>query len=161
MIRDMLPADIEKVVEICRLMHRRSRYVRFKPHWPTVVQTIMRAASTPIGKVIVAEHDGKITGVLIAVVQEYWWTEAKAGARVASDLMFYSKHIGDGERMMQRMVEWAWKVPRVVRVEIGVSSGIKTDRVESFYRKMGFEYMGPMFVADHPKLQEDAKCLAS
>lgn len=161
MIRTMVPGDIEQVVALCRRLHQRSRYSRFKPHWPTVLQTITKAATSPAGRVIVAEHDGKITGLIIAVVQEFWWAEPKAGPRVVSDLLFYSQRIGDGEQMMKAMVEWAWSVPRVVRVEIGVSSGIKTERTESFYRSMGFDYMGPMFEAEHPKLKEKPQCLAS
>ncbi len=155
MIRAIAGTDLEKAVKLLAQLHARSPYRRMKPHWPTVVQTIVRLSSTPTGKVLVAEHDDELTGILIGVAQEYWWAEPKFGPRIASDLIFFSKHAGDGDEMMRQFKDWAFAVPRVVRVECGVASGIRPEKVTSFFEGLGFGFTGPMFAVDHPKFSEE------
>lgn len=157
MIREMTPDDIEGAILLCRELHLKSDFGRYVPHWPTVAQTVIRAASSPSGKVLLAEHNGKLTGIMIAVVQEYWWAEAKFGPRVASDLLFYSRRKGDGDLMLKRIIAWAWTVPRVVRVELAISSGIKPTRAEKVYLRAGLSRMGAMFCSTNPKVFEKAK----
>lgn len=160
MIREFAAGDIERVVPLLKSLHARSRYARFKPHWPTVCNVIARLASIPSGRVLVAEHGDAITGILIAMADEWWWSEPRVGPRFVTDLLLHSKQAGDGEAMVKDMIAWAWKVPRVVRVEIGISSGINTDAGERFYKSLGLNHLGPMFDLDHPKLQETQPCPA-
>jgi RimJ/RimL family protein N-acetyltransferase len=53
------------------------------------------------------------------------------------------------------MVEWAFTVPRVVRIEMAVSSGqgnIPTMR--RLYESCGFVLEGTLFTRNHPKYNE-------
>ena len=155
MIREFTYKDNEAVVTLMSRLHKASKYAPVKAHWPTIMTTVSKLAAMPSGIVLIAENDGKITGILIGIAQEYWWTEVRFGARVASDLLFYSLIPGDGAKMMQRFTKWAFEQPRVVRVECGVSSGLaEPEAAERFYRSVGFNYHGPMFDIEHPKMVE-------
>lgn len=151
MIRDFRVEDISSVVSLLDALRSMTPYRCIKPDWPTITNTLCAAASRPGGKVLVAEHDGVITGVLVAVAQTLWWQDEKRGARVVSDLIFYSKRMGDGRRLLSKMIEWAFEVPRVVRVECGISSGQNIDRLERLYLSCGLVKEGSFFVANHPK----------
>lgn len=152
MIRAMKVADIPKVVDLLKVLHSRSKYRLFKPHWPRIIQTLNQLSVSQDGSVEIAEEDGVVTGILAGMVEEYWWTEDRFGARYATDILFFSRN-NDGEELMRRFVDWAFSRPRVVRVECGVSSGLSTpDAASRFYKGLGFEYHGPMFEAIHPKL---------
>lgn len=153
MIRRIAPDDLPQVLQLCRELHERSRYARFKPHWPTVTQTLIRCSASPVARVFVAVHDDKITGLLVAVAEEYFWAEPKMGPRYVSDLFLFSKRAGDAKRLLDAMVAWAWTVPRVVRVEMGVSSGVEgADRVHETM----FARMGTMYEVENPKLTQEA-----
>lgn len=151
MIRRIQPDDIEQVMQLCKELHARSRYSRFKPHWPTIARLLVRGTASMFARVFVAEHDGKVTGVLYAVAEEYFWAEAGAGARFVTDLFTFSKRRGDAKRLIDAMVAWAWTVPRVVNVEMGVSSGIAgADRVH----RANYQLTGTMFSVENPKLSQ-------
>ncbi len=153
MIREFHHDDIDQVVGLLAILHLRTPYRCVKPDWPEVVQLIAGASSRRGGKVLVAEHDGKITGVLIAVAQTLWWQNAGTGARVVSDLIFFSQRVGDGRRMLKQMIAWAFTVPRVVRVECGISSGQDVQRLEQLYVDCGLVREGTSFVVNHPKYE--------
>lgn len=155
MIRRIVPDDLQGAVLLLKRLHNASRYARFKPHWPTVVATITNLSASPAGRVIVAKNGDAITGILIGLAQEFWWAEPKLGPRIASDLIFYSEgKASDAKEMMSMFVEWAWTVPRVVHVEVGVSSGMEDpDAIDRFYKYLGFNSLGSMFYIEHPKLR--------
>jgi RimJ/RimL family protein N-acetyltransferase len=85
------------------------------------------------------------------VAETLWWQNPQTGARIASDLIFFSQRMGDGRKMLAAMIEWAFGVPRVVRVECGISSGINSERLEKLYTSVGMSKEGTQFVINHPK----------
>lgn len=145
MIRRMQGRDIEGVLKLCRELHERSQYADLPAHYPTVANTITRAATVPTGAVFVSEGDDGIDGFIVGIADEFWWAEPKRGPRYASDLVFYAKRAGAGRELMAALKEWAASVPRVKRIEVGVASGKKGPAVDRLYINMGFEVMGPMF----------------
>jgi hypothetical protein len=151
MIRTFNPEDINQVIGLLEALRQETPYRCIKPDWPQIVNVVTNASSKRTGLVLVAEHDGKITGVLIAIAQTLWWQEDRTGARIASDLIFYSKRLGDGRRMLRQMIDWAFTVPRVVRVECGISSGQNPERMEALYLSAGFVREGTFYVCNHPR----------
>lgn len=137
-------------------LHAQTHYARIKQSNQMVLQVVAQLSATPNGFVRVAEHDGELTGVLLGTIETYWWADQKSGARVATDLLFYSKRVGDGAKMMREMIDWAFSRPRVVKVETAISSGmIEGERADRFYERLGFQKRGSLYVMDHPKLRED------
>lgn len=151
MIRPYTPDDIHQVLGILEVLRQHTAYRAIVPDWPEIVNVITNASMKRAGLVLVAEHAGRITGLLIAVAETLWWQNAQTGARIASDLIFFSQRMGDGKRMLMAMIEWAFNVPRVVRVECGISSGINAERLEKLYTSVGMSKEGTQFVINHPK----------
>lgn len=151
MIREMTIDDMKPVVRLLERLHASTSYRGVKPDWPTICQTTANLMARRSGIALVAEHNGEITGVLLAVAQTLWWQDEKSGARIASDLIFYSESPGDGLRMLKAMVKWAFSVPRVFRIECGVSSGQVIHRQASIYHRAGFVREGSFYVQNHPK----------
>jgi hypothetical protein len=152
MIRLMQPDDLQKAIVLLDDLRRSTPYRVCRPDWGVVVQTITACMNPSVGLVLVAEHDGELTGILIATVATLWWADQSQGPRMASDLVFHSKHPGDGKKMLQNMVEWAFDLPRVVRIEMAVSSGQGTmESVRRIYEAAGFALEGTLFTMNHPK----------
>ena len=95
----------------------------------------------PLGFAKVAEHDKKITGFMLGVVDTLWWSRD----RYASDLIFYSERAGDGLRILRRFIEWANSVPRVVEITCAQSSGINVERSSLIYERAGFTKVGGLW----------------
>ena len=160
LIRPYAPEDIQQVIKLLETLRRRTPYRAIVPDWPEIVRVITACSNKRSGLVLVADHDGRITGLLIAVAQVLWWQNERAGARIASDLIFYSQRPGDGAKMLKGMIEWAFSVPRVVRIECGISSGEDVEALQKLYLDAGFKKDGTRFVMDHPKYAEALMSLA-
>jgi GNAT superfamily N-acetyltransferase len=155
MIREMQPDDLQKVIVLLDGLRASTPYRACRPDWTVVVQTLMACMSPTIGLVLVAEHDEQLTGILIATVATLWWADQQQGPRMASDLVFHSKHPGDGKQLLQQMIEWAFTVPRVIRIEMAVSSGQGTiESARRVYESAGFTMEGTLFTMNHPKYNE-------
>ena len=157
MIRAFKADDMPQLVQLLAGLHAQTPYRCVKPDWPQVVGTITMASAKQTGCVFVADH-GRITGTLIGVAQQLWW-QNDHGARIASDLIFHSKRPGDGVQMLNLFKEWAFQVPRVIRVECGISSGEDEARLARIYLDAGFKREGSFFIANHPRYEAALKGL--
>lgn len=149
MIRPLHHEDMQQLLALMAELHAKSMYADVKFSAQTVLSRI--ALLSTKGYVRVAEHDGKLTGVFAGLVDEHWWSTPKTGARYATDMVFYSKHRGDGAAMVAGFIEWAFTRPRVITIEMAVSSGMVSERAaDRFYTRLGFEKRGSIYVMDHP-----------
>jgi GNAT superfamily N-acetyltransferase len=162
-IRLMQPEDLQPAIVLLDGLRLRTPYRACRPDWGVVVQTLMVCMNPMQGLVLVAEHDGKLTGILIATLATLWWADQRDGPRMASDLVFHSTRYGDGRRMLAQLIEWAFNVPRVIRIEMAVSSGQGTlASARRLYESAGFALEGTLFTMNHPKYNEilDGRCAA-
>jgi hypothetical protein len=123
MIRLMQPEDLQKAIILLDGLRASTPYRCCRPDWGVVVQTLTACMNPSVGLVLVADHDGELTGILIATVATLWWADQSQGPRMASDLVFHSKRPGDGKEMLRKMIEWAFETPRVIRIEMAVRTG--------------------------------------
>lgn len=157
MIRPLCPDDLANVMRLLNELHAKSMYAQVKHHPQTILSRLVALSTRPVGFVRVAEHDGRLTGIFAGLSDEHWWADPERGARYATDLVFYSKHRGDGATMVREFVEWAWARPRVVTIEMAVSSGLTSEKAaDRFYAGLGFTKRGSFYVMHHPKLGENA-----
>jgi hypothetical protein len=151
MIRAFDPDDLQPSIHLLDALRCHTPYRVCRPDWGVVMQTLTACMNPSFGQVLVAEHDRKLTGILIATVANIWWADQTSGPRTASDLVFHSQRYGDGRRMLEMMTEWAFSVPRVIRIEMAVSSGqgsIAT--AKRLYESAGFVMEGTLFTKNHP-----------
>lgn len=136
------------MLEILRL---HTPYRAMAPEWPTIIESLSAMMIMRAAQVWVAEHGKKLTGILIALAQVPWWLHPQNGGRIVSDLVFHSQRFGDGHRMLEAMTTWAFALPRVFRIEMGVSSGqVPMDVMSRIYERAGFVREGSLFVKNHP-----------
>lgn len=154
MIRPIANGDMEQVAKLYLELHRRSLYRKVKPCIATALQITSYLQATPNGFVRVAEHDGKVTGIIVVKAEEFWWADQQKGAKFASDLVFYSKRKGDGTQMLMEAIQWAWSRPRVICFETAASAGIKHHTAAAMYQAAGLSLHGAFWRVDHPKLSE-------
>lgn len=155
MIRPMAPDDLQAVIRLLDGLRCDTPYRACRPHWPAVVEVLMICMNPAQGLVLVAEHEGHLTGILIATVTTLWWADPANGPRMVSDLVFHSKHYGDGARMLKVMIEWAFTLPRVIRIEMAISSGQGTlASLRRLYEGQGFVMEGTLFTLNHPKYND-------
>lgn len=153
MIRPFQPGDVENVARLCMELHRRSVYRIAPPDMQTVLMSLARLTGTPNGYVRLAEHDGKVTGIIACIADEFWWAKPKEGPKYATDMLFYSKHRGDGVLMLKEAIAWAWSRPRVICFETAVSSGIEHPAATAMYQSAGLQLQGSFWRINHPKLE--------
>lgn len=151
MIRLLQPEDLEQACALLEILRLHTPYRALLPDWERIINTLIMSQGIQ-GQVWVADNKGKITGILIAAVSNIWWTDPRVGPCIASDLVFYSQRFGDGRRMLQAMVDWAFQVPRVVRIEMAVSSAqADLSTMQRVYESVGFKLEGSLFIRNHPK----------
>lgn len=146
---------MQPLVNLLESLRRNTSYRAIKVDWLRVVATVTALATNPAeGFVRISELDGAIVGCLIGTVQPLWWVSATEGACVVSDLIFHTAKGRDGRALLRAFTDWAFKVPRVIRIEMGVSANTELRLMERFFRSQGFRREGTLFVMNHPQYQQ-------
>lgn len=153
MIREARTIDLPGFIE---LVHRFRAELSTYPGCPvdrkSLVHVFGRCCNSAQALALVAEHDGEITGALLAILQPLWWSEAKE----ATDAMIYAEHPGDGYRMAKRYVRWAWRQPKVQIVTMAHSAGGDLEQAARLHRVLGLEPIGYISQAVRPVALEEA-----
>jgi hypothetical protein len=145
--------DFPQFWELGKRLLEKSPYAGVEIDRAAVAKTFGFCANSALGCCFVAENGGKITGVLLGVAQDLWWSRGRS----ASDLIFYSETPGDGARLLAEFEKWAWSIPRMSDVTVAQSSGIDVQRTEKLYRRKGYRRVGAVFVktrAEHERRSE-------
>lgn len=158
MIRVGRPGDLQQMVELGYRLCDRTPYAHIPRDRPSIVRTFTQAMSSALGCAFVSEHEGKLTGLLIGVAQELWWSRM----RFATDLVFYAERAGAGVLLGRQFLDWAWNVPRMVDVTMGQSSGLDPERSAAIYRRLGLQRVGGLYCAVKPAFAKEGElCQAS
>lgn len=141
MIRKATAHDLQAVIEMGYRLCDRTPQAHVKRDRPAIAQTLTSCMNSAFGCCFVAEHAGQLTGVIVGIAQQYWFSRQ----RQAVDLMFTAERPGDGIQLLRKYVEWGWAVPGVVEVSIAQSSGIEVDRTAVLFERVGFQRVGGVF----------------
>ncbi len=143
MIRKAQVADLPALMELGERLHEKSPYADVPTDLQTCANTLGHCISNAFGFAMVAEKDGKITGLLLGAAVPLWFSRRRS----ASDIVTYAESPGDGYRLIKAFLKWAWSVPLVVEVTMAQSSGIDTDRMSVLYEHAGLERVGNIYTA--------------
>jgi hypothetical protein len=141
MIRYATPHDLQAIIEVGYRLCDRTSLADIPRDRPSIVHTITDCIASQFGCCFVAEHDKKITGVLLGIAQQFWFSRK----RQATDLMFTAETPRDGWRLARAFIDWAWRVPGVIRVDFAQSSGIDVARTDKFFKRLGCEHTGGVY----------------
>lgn len=135
--------DIEAIVALGREAHERSGFGHHKYDDAIAGLLTARMLCGRNTTVLVAEHEGQIVGFMGAKVD----TLPYVPVRVASDIAFYSRRAGAGRALMRAFERWAQEM-MAQEILMGVSFGGSRNAklTERFYRRLGFSYVGGIFV---------------
>jgi L-amino acid N-acyltransferase YncA len=135
-------ADIPEMLAMGKAAHAQSEsaYLPFDEAGAKILGAQCMTSKTLCA--FVAEHDGKIVGLVLGQEQEFPYLKAK----FATDVAFYAQHPGAGRRLLRRFIEWARLERKVDQVVLCVSFGGKDST--SFFNRHGFRKTGGMFVMD-------------
>lgn len=141
MIRKATAYDLQAIVDLGYRLCDRTPLADVPRDRPAVVQAITNCMHSQFGCCYVAEHDKQITGVILGIAQQYWFSRK----RQAVDLMFTAETAGDGIQLARAFIEWAWRVPNVVEVALAQSSGLDIERTGKLYQRLGLEHSGGVY----------------
>ncbi len=144
MIRKATINDLPGIEDALLRMKRRTEFVTVKVEFERGRKAVRQCISSPQGFCWVAERNGRISGVLLGLISQFWYSREW----FASDLAFYSQHKGDGQALMARFLEWA-KAKNAIAL-MGQSSGKLTERVRAFYSSFGLVPIGNLFIGEKP-----------
>jgi len=143
MIRNARIADLPGMRECAERLHEQSPYRDVPGDLQTFAHTIGQCISNAFGFAMVAEREGKITGLMLGAAVPLWFCKKRS----ASDIVTYAEHPGDGARMIRAFIQWAWSIPNVIEVTMAQSSGIEVERTAMIYEREGLERVGSIFTA--------------
>jgi hypothetical protein len=141
MIRKGRIDDLPQFWELGTRLLQQTPYASIEVDRQCVYRTFAQCINSSLCCCFVAEHDGKLSGVILGVAQEVWWSRSRS----ASDLMFYAERPGDGARLLKEFEKWAWNVPRMGDVTVAQSSGIDVDRMDALYHRRGYRTVGAVY----------------
>lgn len=105
------------------------------------------------------EEDGQVVGLIMGMIHPQWFTPT----REMSELMFWVRpdHRKSplARQLIKTMEEWA--IPRGARkIFMAAGSGYETERVEKFYRRLGYKVRTVIACKNIPAGQADflARC---
>lgn len=102
-------------------------------------RTAKAAMTEKMSRVFVAEKDGKLCGFLIAQIGEMPMSHYMA----AQDLAFLAD--AGGDLLIDAFVVWCRLIPKVARIDMGVSASKPSPAIRRFFRRKGFAEGGGLY----------------
>lgn len=147
-IREATTRDLRKIVKLLEGASDEFGHESV-PFCPDTARNMIQRVINHQNHVAFILVDGdKIRGILAGLNNQLWYSKK----RQVSDLIFYvdSETRGYGARLLSVFLGWARKVPNVVEISIGVTSGAKDiDRIGSLLEAVGMTKVGGTYTM-HP-----------
>lgn len=132
-------ADLSDIVAFGKRVVATTNYAEFAYNAVLARRVVKQMMTQATSRVWVAEHQGRITGLLMGEVGPMPFTHHMA----ATDLIFVAE--AGGDELLDAFIEWC-KLRKVARIDMGVSAGPeREDAIKRMFAKHGFGYSGPMF----------------
>lgn len=141
-IRPATLSDLPALMDLAHLMHAESRFSEFPLSEHRTAQTFARLMAADDGAVLVLEgDDGQIVGGVMGAVTDHW----SLGIRVAGELAVFltpEARRGTAAVRIVRAFE-AWATERgASSIDMGITTGVHTERTGQLYERMGFAFKG-------------------
>lgn len=144
-IREATIDDLPTIINMAEEMHIESRYrnLTFAPaHLGHLAASLI---ASPEGLALVAEKDGRIIGGMLAqILREPWFCLEPVAIEFGVYVLPPHRGTLAGAQMVRRYKKWA--LGRGARiVDLGISTGITTERTGEFYEHEGFARCGDLY----------------
>ncbi len=145
--REAHEVDIPEMLKMGRAMHAESpRFSRLR-YSETKAEDLLRhmivgtLVTDALGGGFVVEKEGKLVGMLLGYVTEYFFSEE----RIATDLVVYVRPEHRGGRTFSQLVHAfeRWAASKGVReIMFGISTEVHVEATTGAYERMGYAAMG-------------------
>jgi GNAT superfamily N-acetyltransferase len=148
-IRNAEPKDIQALVQGGARMHQLTRFRAQPYNAQKVAQAfadLMNAGAASKYIFLVAENSqGQVVGALIGVAEQQIFSDAWTASVMHFDVLPEARMGGYGVRLLKAFEQWA-KNRHVFEITLGVNSGIDTDSIGGFVKRMGYTKVGENYV---------------
>jgi len=144
MIRHALLQDVPAIEKLLLRAKRRTELCTVKVNFEKGRKNIRRCIQSALGFAMVAERGEKITGTLLAMQCEYWYSNE----RYVTDMGFVSYARGDGRLLLRRCRSWA--DAHGAKMLMGTFSLDPRGAMRRVYEGEGLYMAGHTFVSEKP-----------
>lgn len=145
MIRDATQNDLGALLVLSEQMHAESpRFACRRFSVDKMAALFRRLIESPDGLVLVAEHEGQVTGAFAAFCVEDFFGPDRGTSDVGLFVRPDRRGGADAIQMLRRYREWAAGLG-VARPELGISTGVLLDKTTALYQSQGFQPVGTIF----------------
>lgn len=141
MIRTATHSDVDGMLELMLRVKPNSIYAFVPFSKERARKTIRQCISGPQAYAKVAEFEGKIVALLLAVKDQMFFSERLE----AKDIVFLCEKPQCSTPLLRDFLAWAWTDQRVANVLMAQSSGIEVARTTEWFQREGFELVGGVF----------------
>ncbi len=143
-IRDAGPEDFPTALEIARSFHKESNFRNVPFSEKKMLSLFEWAVDSPSYMFVVFEDDGDIIGGFVAYLDHFYFSDAI----LANDLALFVIPEKRGKVPIRKVLSMyrLWALDHgAMRINIGSTTGINTERVEKLFALLGFERTGAVF----------------
>jgi GNAT superfamily N-acetyltransferase len=140
--------DVPALVALGERMHAITRFRSFRYDGDRVGRALRDAFERGQGRYVcfVAEDaDKQVVGGLLAVLERHIFTDQLTASVMHYDVLPERRMGGYGVRLLKAFEQWAAN-RKVAEISFGINSGVETQGVGRFARKLGYEGVGENFV---------------
>lgn len=141
MIRNATPADVEALVKLGISSLEKDPYEQLVISEERIRETAVTCISSSNHFSWVCEHEGEITGAVVAYVADMFFYERKQ----ASVIMFYCLTPGEGIKLIREFLRWARKRPIIKIIEFTLERNADP-RISKLLTRLGVDLALPIHV---------------
>lgn len=149
-IRFATLADVPVLVEGGSRMHALTRF-RSQPYdAQRVAQAFVDLITQGQNKyafLVAVSADGRVVGALIGVLEQQIFSSALTASVMHFDVLPEARMGGYAPRLLNAFETWSTN-RGAIEVVFGVNSGVDSERIGRFAKKMGFEAIGANYAKD-------------
>jgi GNAT superfamily N-acetyltransferase len=140
-IRRATESDLDTLVVLGRAMHEESpRFNRYGFQPERLRENLATIMAMKLGLILVAESDGKLVGVMVALANYHYACDFIQACDLA--LFVYPEHRGGtaGARLVKSYVQWAQNIG--AEPTIGINTGVEVERSGKLLAALGAKNSG-------------------
>lgn len=143
-IRFATREDIPALVEVGRRIHAETRFNQFDFRPDRVAETLAAVIGDARGVhcfLVAEDSDCQAVGGLIGSVERHLFSDQFVATLVDFVVLPEKRMSGAGIRLMAAFRQWA-ENRGAAELNAGVSSGVALERMDKFFRRLGFRFIG-------------------
>ncbi len=143
MIRAATHNDLGALLLLSEQMHTESGYRRY----PFAIEKMAALFSGLIngqGCLFVADDDGTLVGMMAGYCEESWFTTARVAGEYGVYVVPESRGGGHAVGLIAMFRDWALEQGADL-IQMGITTGITTERTAALYERLGFRRNGIIF----------------